>query len=88
VKVLVRPEKISVLESEESVATGAGGMNECTGVVSQISFVGGMTRFELTTPTGPTLLVKTISARAAERSPMGRPLTVRWSARDSTVLKK
>ena len=88
VKVLVRPEKISVLESEESVATGAGGMNECTGVVSQISFVGGMTRFELTTPTGPTLLVKTISARAAERSPMGRPLTVRWSARDSAVLKK
>jgi putative spermidine/putrescine transport system ATP-binding protein len=88
VKVLVRPEKISVLEGNESNAPYAGDMNECTGVISQISFVGGMTRFELTTATGSTLLVKTISARAAERSPMGRPLTVCWSARDSAVLKK
>ncbi|MFK4447843.1 putative spermidine/putrescine transport system ATP-binding protein [Caballeronia udeis] len=88
VKVLVRPEKISVFEGEESVASDADGVNECTGVISQISFVGGMTRFELTTSTGSTLLVKTISARAAERSPMGHPLTVRWSARDSAVLKK
>lgn len=88
VKVLVRPEKISVLEGEESSASGAGDMNACTGVISQISFVGGMTRFELATAAGSTLLVKTISARAAERSPMGRPLTVRWSARDSAVLKK
>lgn len=88
VKVLVRPEKISVLEGEILAAPGAQGANECTGVISQISFVGGMTRLELTTSTGATFLVKTISARAAERSPMGRPLTVRWSARDSTVLKK
>ncbi|MFM0734069.1 ABC transporter ATP-binding protein [Paraburkholderia sediminicola] len=88
VKVLVRPEKISVLESEEFVASGADGVNECTGVISQISFAGGMTRFELTIQTGSTLLIKTISARATERSPMGRPLTVRWSARDSAVLKK
>lgn len=88
VKVLVRPEKISVLDDNENAVPGAGGMNECTGVISQISFVGGMTRFELTTTDGPTLLVKTISARAAERSPLGRPLTVRWSARDSAVLKK
>lgn len=88
VKVLVRPEKISVLDDNEAAVTGAGDVNECTGVISQISFVGGMTRFELTTTDGPTLLVKTISARAAERSPLGRPLTVRWSARDSAVLKK
>lgn len=88
VKVLVRPEKISVLDDNENAVPGAGGANECTGVISQISFVGGMTRFELTTTDGPTLLVKTISARAAERSPLGRPLTVRWSARDSAVLKK
>jgi putative spermidine/putrescine transport system ATP-binding protein len=88
VKVLVRPEKISVLEGDESATSGADGVNECTGVISQISFVGGMTRFELTTPAGSTLLVKTISARAAERSPLGRPLTVRWSACDSGVLKK
>ncbi|NPT39307.1 ATP-binding cassette domain-containing protein [Paraburkholderia xenovorans] len=88
VKVLVRPEKISVVEDNESAVPGTGGANECTGVISQISFVGGMTRFELTTTDGPTLLVKTISARATERSPLGRPLTVRWSARDSAVLKK
>ncbi len=88
VKVLVRPEKISVLDDNENAVPGAGGANECTGAISQISFVGGMTRFELTTIDGPTLLVKTISARAAERSPLGRPLTVRWSARDSAVLKK
>ena len=88
VKVLVRPEKISVVESEGSVIETGDAVNECTGVISQISFGGGMTRFELTTGAGAALLVKTISARAVERSPMGRPLTVRWSARDSAVLKK
>ena len=88
VKVLVRPEKISVVESDVPAIEAGDSVNECTGVISQISFVGGMTRFELATSTGATLLVKTISARAAERAPMGRPLTVRWSARDSAVLKK
>ncbi|MGU7771636.1 ABC transporter ATP-binding protein [Burkholderia sp. MR1-5-21] len=88
VKVLVRPEKISVMEETETGAPADADTNVYSGVIAQVSFVGGMTRFELQLSTGATLLVKTISARAAERSPIGHPLTVCWSARDSVVLKR
>ncbi|RDU96363.1 ABC transporter ATP-binding protein [Trinickia dinghuensis] len=84
VKVLVRPEKIAALDGESSVANGE---NVCIGTVVQTSFVGGMSRIELQRPGGAPLLVKTISTRAAERLPVGQPVTVRWSARDSIVLK-
>jgi putative spermidine/putrescine transport system ATP-binding protein len=86
VKVLVRPEKISVVEDNE-VSIDANS-NVYRGAIAQTSFIGGMTRFELQLSTGATLLVKTISARAAERAPFGHALTMRWSARDSVVLKK
>jgi putative spermidine/putrescine transport system ATP-binding protein len=83
VKVLVRPEKIEVVG--EASATDD---NACVGTISQVSFVGGMTRFELTLGDGATLLVKGISARAAERAGAGQRLAVRWSARDAVVLRK
>jgi putative spermidine/putrescine transport system ATP-binding protein len=85
VKVLVRPEKIEVVEDAE---VSREEMNVCKGAIAQTSFIGGMTRFELKLATGGTLLVKTISARAAERAPLGQILSVRWSARDSVVLRK
>jgi putative spermidine/putrescine transport system ATP-binding protein len=85
VKVLVRPEKIDVVEDSE---VSSADMNVCKGAITQTSFIGGMTRFELKLSTGGALLVKTISARAAERAPLGQTLTVRWSARDSVVLRK
>jgi putative spermidine/putrescine transport system ATP-binding protein len=85
VKVLVRPEKIEVVDGNEASREE---MNQCSGAIAQTSFIGGMTRFELKLSTGGTLLVKGISARAAERAPLGQMLTVRWLARDSVVLKK
>lgn len=85
VKVLVRPEKIDVVEDNEASRDDT---NVCSGAITQTSFIGGMTRFELRLSTGGTLLVKGISARAAERAPLGSTLTVRWLARDSVVLKK
>jgi putative spermidine/putrescine transport system ATP-binding protein len=85
VKVLVRPEKIEVVDDAD---TASEDTNVFKGAIVQTSFIGGMTRFELKLSTGGTLLVKTISARAAERAPLGQTLTVRWAARDSVVLKK
>ena len=49
---------------------------------------GGLLCALIASATGGTLLVKGISARAAERAPIGQKLTVRWLARDSVVLKK
>ncbi|QCP53281.1 ABC transporter ATP-binding protein [Trinickia violacea] len=84
VKVLVRPEKIAVLEGDSATTAG---QNVCTGTIAQTSFVGGMTRIELQRQGGAPLLVKTISSRATERLPAGHPMTVAWSASDSVVLK-
>jgi putative spermidine/putrescine transport system ATP-binding protein len=86
VKVLVRPEKIVVLERDAAPAA-APCQNTCTGTVAQTSFIGGMTRIELKRGSGAPLLVKTISTRTAERLPVGQAMTVAWSANDSVVLK-
>ncbi|WP_250511483.1 ABC transporter ATP-binding protein [Caballeronia sp. GACF4] len=88
VKVLVRPEKISVLGDSDTEGASAANSNLYRGTIGQTSFIGGMTRFELKLSTGAALLVKTISSRAAERAAPGDVLSVRWSARDSVVLKK
>lgn len=86
VKVMVRPEKI-VVSSQDDTAGAAGADNHCAGKVAQISFVGGMTRFDVTLPSGRTVLAKGISERAAERSPVGSALQLHWSARDSVVIQ-
>ena len=94
VKVLVRPERVTVVGDGSSNAGASSGScngandNECSGTISQISFVGGMTRLEVKLSSGRALLVKTLSAPAVERAPIGRSLTVRWSARDAVVLRK
>jgi putative spermidine/putrescine transport system ATP-binding protein len=87
VKVLVRPEKIRVVEDATDQSLRAD-ENECSGTIGQISFVGGMTRFDLKLADGRNVLVKAISSRATERAPVGQKLSVRWFASDSVVLKK
>jgi putative spermidine/putrescine transport system ATP-binding protein len=86
VKVLIRPEKVSVVDEFSDVTRG-NDINRLCGSVSQVSFIGGMTRLELTLPSGGTFLVKTLSSRSAERAPQGRQLSVQWSAHDSSVIK-
>ena len=83
-KVMIRPEKIAITQG--AVLPDAA-QNSVSGVVRQISFVGGMTRFELELPGGGNLLVKDISSRLSERTAIGQPMHVHWSAADSIVLK-
>lgn len=87
VKVLVRPEKIRVIDDTAGEPLRAD-ENECSGTIGQFSFVGGMTRFDLKLEDGRNVLVKSISSRATERAPVGKRLRVRWLASDSVVLKK
>ncbi|WP_066408989.1 ABC transporter ATP-binding protein [Bordetella ansorpii] len=85
VKVMVRPEKMraSLNDNEADQLE-----NRCQGKVTQASFVGGMTRYEVALADGRTVLVKGISDRSAERSAPGCPLYMSWSARDSVVIKQ
>ena len=84
VKVLVRPEKVDVagLPSEH-----AARLNQCQGTVAQISFVGGMTRFEVRLPQGQTVLVKGISDRAADRVGVGSPMALQWAAANTVLIR-
>jgi len=85
VKVMVRPEKILAAVGGDAAPQGD---NRCQGAVSQVSFVGGMTRYEIALADGKTLLVKGISDRASERSASGCSMAMSWSARDSVVIKQ
>ncbi|MFT4191334.1 MAG: ABC transporter ATP-binding protein [Comamonas sp.] len=83
VKVLVRPEKIAAA----SPGAAGAGENQCAGTVAQVSFVGGMTRYDVRLPSGRTVLVKGISDRAAERLGPGSPLALHWAAAHSVVIR-
>jgi len=84
VKVLVRPEKVEIAPPGDE---SAGLPNRCVGTVSQISFVGGMTRFAVELPGGGTVLVKGISDRAADRIEIGVPMALRWASENTIVIK-
>lgn len=86
VKVLVRPEKIRVIDSDRQTAARPQ-YNFCTGMITQTSFVGGMTRIGIRSQAGMLLRVKMASSRAADCLPAGAPVTVGWAASDSVVLK-
>ncbi len=79
VKVLVRPEKITVGE-------GSGAENTARGIVQSVSFVGGTTRFEMKTDRGATILVTGISERGERRIAVDQQVAVHWAAQDSIVL--
>lgn len=83
VKVLVRPEKIAIASSDVSVSRE----NHCSGVIAQISFVGGMTRFDIKLADGSMVLVKGISDRSIERVSVGSVMTVHWAASHSVVIQ-
>lgn len=84
VKVLIRPEKIGVVSDDDA---GTAQDNRCVGTLVQISFVGGMTRFEVRLADGRTVLAKGISDRGAERIAIGARLALRWKAADTIVIE-
>ena len=86
VKVLVRPEKMAVVDHAASAPSPGKTTNTASGTVVQVSFAGGMTRFELEMAGGRSLSVKCISDRLAERAVPGQSITIEWAARDSVVL--
>jgi len=83
VKVMVRPEKI---HASVNGAGHPGHDNQCQGLLTQVSFVSGMTRYDATLANGWTVRFKGISERAHERLLPGTPLALSWSARDSVVI--
>lgn len=82
VSVLVRPENISLNANQNS-----SNMNQAHGLITQVSFVGGMTRVELTTTDGEKLLMKGLSEPAANRLTIGQPVSVHWSPSDSVLIR-
>jgi putative spermidine/putrescine transport system ATP-binding protein len=84
VKVLVRPEKMSVIAPVEAPASG---YNILRGKVDLVSFVGGMTRISLIAPDGTSFTAKNISERSDLRVQRGDELTVAWPDAASIVLQ-
>ena len=83
VKVLVRPEKMRLGPATEGLENRG---NCLSGLVTSISFAGGMTRLELKEPSGRAFIVKIISERAAHRTKLGDALQVHWADRDTVVI--
>ncbi|WFU39999.1 ABC transporter ATP-binding protein [Bradyrhizobium sp. CB82] len=86
VKVLVRPEKIRVIEGAEQQVVPSQ-HNFCTGVIAQTSFVGSMTRIAVRCQGGLLLRIKIASSRVSDCLTAGTPVSVGWAASDSIVLK-
>ena len=80
VKVLVRPEKMRIAKA------GEADVNQASGVVKSVSFVGGMTSIKFVANNGDQLYVKEISGRIANRIAVGDTIAVTWSAADSVVI--
>lgn len=85
VKVLVRPEKIRVVDASPELVSPAQ-HNRCTGTIAQTSFVGGMTRIEVQCQGGMLLRIKLASSRASDCLPAGGQVMLSWAASDSVVL--
>jgi putative spermidine/putrescine transport system ATP-binding protein len=83
VKILVRPEKMRLGAAAQGLEDRG---NSLSGVVTSISFAGGMTRLELKAPSGRDFIVKIISERAAHRTKLGDALQVHWADRDTVVI--
>lgn len=86
VKVLVRPEKIRVVDADAQ-PTPAARHNLCTGIIEQTSFVGGMTRIGIRCRQGMLLRINMASSRSSDCLPAGVSVTLYWAANDSVVLK-
>lgn len=85
VTLLIRPEQLQPLKSDEACPAG---QNLVEGTVDDTSFIGGMTRVHVTTHNGEPLITKAISERVASRSQPGTPLRLTWRPENAFLLKR
>jgi putative spermidine/putrescine transport system ATP-binding protein len=88
-RLLIRPEKIRMIEEGGSGATGSAPQAMAQGVVSEIAYLGSVTRYVVALDDGQTLTVVRqnleTSAVMAERE-RGRTVRLAWRAEDATAL--
>ncbi|MGV7217794.1 ABC transporter ATP-binding protein [Bradyrhizobium sp. UFLA05-112] len=82
---MIRPEKVTIGERGQSNPDVA---NSLDGVITATSFVGGLTRVAVATPSGLTITAKMMSVRAQARFAAGAPVRVSWSVDDMVALEE
>ena len=81
---MIRPERLMLLAGDAPVAEG---LNWLEGRVVATSFIGGMTRVQVETAQGVSVLCKTLSDTSAKRAQVGMNVRLAWAAEHSVVLK-
>jgi putative spermidine/putrescine transport system ATP-binding protein len=83
VAMMVRPERVTLIVEQQPKPDGA---NMLDGVVSGTSFIGGMSRIQVTTTSGLVLTAKAISEHANQRVRLGTRVRVSWLPEDGVLL--
>jgi len=81
VKVIVRPERLRLLEPHETAD------NVASGHLKEMVFVGGVSRYFVSLPGGAVLSVKQLTAEGALAPRLGEPVRVGWSVEHALVLR-
>src|SRR5262249_4203103 len=82
VKLVLRPERVRLMNAGESAD------NLVVGVVREMVFVGGVTRYFVTLPGGAVLSAKHLSHHAHSGLRPGNAVRLGWSAADGLVLRQ
>jgi putative spermidine/putrescine transport system ATP-binding protein len=82
VKLLLRPERVRLMNSGESAD------NVATGVLREIVFVGGITRYFVALPDGTVLSAKHLSHHGVSGLHPGSAVRLGWGAADGLVLRQ
>ena len=82
VKVIIRPERLRVLNEGEPAE------NVAAGTLKETVFAGGVTRYFVTLPAGPVLSAKRLSAGASKEPQLGDAVRLGWSAEHTLVLRQ
>lgn len=82
VKFVLRPERVRVMNA------GEGADNVAAGVVKEVVFVGGITRYFVALPGGTVLSAKHLSHHAHDELRPGSAVRLGWDAADGLVLRR
>ena len=82
VKLILRPERVRLMNSRESAD------NVAVGVLREMVFVGGITRYFVALPGGTVLSAKHLSHHAHSELLLGSPVRLGWGAADGLILRQ
>ena len=85
VTLLVRPERLRLLVRDEAPPTEG---NLVEGTVASTSFIGGMTRIQVATADGHSLITKAISEHVSRRAQPGTSVRLTWMPEDGVILNR